>query len=205
MKLLIIWAVIRHSHNVRKRFAWRHPALLSPVVHQGLTLVELLVSLVIITIAIGGVGTIINLGVSGTRKSEYNYDLQNSIDRNLSQIESYSDRYVYTSSGGSILSGTPTKSSYVLVNDSDNWTDFSSRCQQTTVGNDIVSPLVALINAQISVPSGLYRELSVHGAGSADEGLGRVKHFTVVYRLGDANGLVVRNSTIIPTVVSYCP
>jgi hypothetical protein len=62
------------------------------------------------------------------------------------------------------------------------------------------------IEENIADPPGLFREISVNGSGSTtDIGFGRVKHFTVQYREGGATGPVLRNSTIIPTVVSYCP
>lgn len=171
----------------------------------GLTLVELLVSLVIMAIAISVASSIVNAGLFGLKRTEEGYDIQNLIDRDLSQIESYADRYVFVGSDGSIASSTPAKDGYILANDSSSWQSFSSRCKETVIGNDIITPLIDLIDANIPAPSGLLRDLQANGSGSADAGIGRIKHLTAVYRKDDADGLVLRNSTIIPTIISYCP
>lgn len=175
---------------------------------KGLTIVELLVSFALISIAILGAGSLLNNGVFGLRRSESNYNVQNLIDRNLSQIESASDRYICASASCSVSSSTPAKSDYVNPNDAAIWNAFSARCMESSfaTGDDLMSPLVNHVNSNISSPAGIYREVQINGSGStSDVGFGRIKHFTVLYREGNASGAVLRNSTIIPTVISYCP
>ena len=174
----------------------------------GISIVELLVSFVVISIAILGAVSLLNNGVFGLRRSEANYGTQNLIDRNLSQIESASDRYICATVLCTVSNGIPSKSDYVNPNDSTVWDAFVARCdeQDFTDGDDLMSPLVSHINSNISVPSGLFREIQINGSGStSDVGFGRIKHFTVQYRERDSSGPVLRNSTIVPTVVSYCP
>jgi len=175
---------------------------------RGLSVVELLVSIVIISVAITGVISILNNGIFGLRKSESNYNTQNLIDRNLSQIESAADQYVCATISCTVLSAIPAKSAYVDPSNTAAWNSFASRCttNNSTSGDDLISPLAAWIEENIADPPGLFREISVNGSGSTtDIGFGRVKHLTVQYREGGATGPVLRNSTIIPTVVSYCP
>jgi prepilin-type N-terminal cleavage/methylation domain-containing protein len=175
---------------------------------SGLTLVELLVSLALVSTAIFGAITLLNNGVFGLRKSESNYTTQNLIDRNLSEIESASDRYVCSTTTCTVSNGIPAKSDYVNSNDSAVWNAFAARCveQNFSAGQDLMSPLVNYIDLNISVPTGLFREIQINGSGStAVVGVSRIKHFTVQYRVSSASGAVLRNSTIVPTIVSYCP
>lgn len=175
---------------------------------RGVSIVEILVSFAVISVAIVGAATLLNNGVFGLRKTESNYSTQNLIDRNLSEIESASDRYICSTTTCTVSSGIPLRSDYVNPNDSAVWDAFEARCyeQDFADGDDLLSPLVSHINSNISVPSGLFREIQINGSGStSDVGFGRIKHFTVQYREGSSTGPVLRNSTIIPTIVSYCP
>jgi hypothetical protein len=180
---------------------------------SGLTLIELLVTLLLISFTIIVSASLVSFGVIGLRGSDSNYELQNAVDRNLSLLEGIADRYVCnTSAGCTVASSVPDKRDYVAPNNITLWADFSRRCQQKdypdiNAQQDLISPLVNYINNpanNVPTPTGIYREVTVHGTGSAI-GFGRIKHFTVSYRKGDPNGTVLRNSTIIPTVVSYCP
>ena len=175
---------------------------------RGVSIVEILVSFAVISVAIVGAATLLNNGVFGLRKSETNYSTQNLIDRNLSEIESASDRYICSTTTCTVSSGIPLRSDYVNPNDSAVWDAFAARCyeQDFADGDDLMSPLVSHINSNIPVPSGLFREIQINGSGStSDVGFGRIKHFTVQYRESSSNGAVLRNSTIVPTIISYCP
>ena len=175
--------------------------------HGGLTLVELLVSLLLISFAIITASSLISYGVFGLRKTEDNYDTQNLIDRNISSIESMADRYTCDGGTCTVQASVPSKTGYINPNNSADWDDFKSRCEQTaltTPPTDLISPLASYIDTNLPSPAGLHRDIQVNGSGD-DIGIGRIKHMTVQYRLGNANGLMIRNSTIIPTIVSYCP
>ena len=174
----------------------------------GLSIVELLVALVLISIAVSGAVSLLNNGIFGLRRTESNYSIQNLIDRNLSQIESAADRYVCTSTTCTVSSFIPAKSGYVNPNDPSVWSTFAARCLQNdfSTEEDLLSPLVKYINDNIPVPPGLGREIQINGSGStSDVGFGRIKHFTVNFREGGSTGVVLRNSSIVPTIVSYCP
>ena len=174
---------------------------------EGLTLVELLVSLILISFAIIAASSLISYGVFGLRKTEDNYDTQNLIDRNLSMIESMADRYACVDGTCTVQSSVPAKDEYVDPSDTSDWDDFKNRCeatQLTTPPSDLISPLATYITTNLPQPAGLHRDLKVHGDGS-DMGIGRIRHMTVQYRLGNSDGPMLRNSTIIPTITSYCP
>ena len=173
----------------------------------GLTLVELLVSMVLISFAIVAASSLIGYGVLGLRKTESNYDTQNLIDRDLSAIESMADRYTCNGSTCTVQSTIPAKTAYAVMSSSADWPGFVSLCEQTALTSpptDLISPLADYIESNLPEPPGLHRDIQVNGSGD-DVGIGRIKHMTVQYRLGNANGLMVRNSTIMPTVVAYCP
>ena len=148
------------------------------------------------------------------RSTESVYDVQNAIDLNLSKIESAADRYTCAVASGSLSctvaanSAIPAKDSYVNVNDSTTWSLFKAKCNQTstTGGNDLITPLKNLINADSSLdtPSNVFREITVHGADSA-QGLTYVRHMTIQYRADSATGQILRDVTIMPTIVAYCP
>jgi type II secretory pathway pseudopilin PulG len=182
-----------------------------PSIHEGLTIVELLVAMIIMSLAILGATSIVNIGLKGLKSSETNYDVQNLIDRNMSEIESISDRYVCTSTVCSVMSATPNKDAYVDPTNSASWSSFEARCKQddfpdTNGSEDLISPLADYIDTNVPEPTGVYREIQVHGGGtSGSTGIGRIKHMTVQYRNQNSSGLVLRNSTIIPTIVAYCP
>ena len=175
--------------------------------HGGLTLIELLVSLLLISFAIVTASSLISYGVFGLRKTEDNYDTQNLIDRNISSIESMADRYACIGGTCTVQPSVPSKTGYINPSNSADWDDFKSRCQQTVLTTppaDLISPLASYIDKNLPPPTGLHRDIQVNGSGD-DIGIGRIKHMTVQYRLDNANGLMIRNSTIIPTIVSYCP
>lgn len=175
---------------------------------SGLSIVELLVAIVLISVAVSGAVSLLNSGIFGLRRTESNYSIQNLIDRNLSQIESAADRYVCTTTTCTVSSTIPSKSDYVNPNDASVWSAFTARCLQNDFSGeeDLLSPLVEYINDNIPVPPGLGREIQINGSGStSDVGFGRIKHFTVNFREGSSTGNVLRNSTIVPTLVSYCP
>lgn len=205
---LFFWLNKRHLSLVAKA----NRKILNPG-SSGLTLIELLVSLLLISFTIIVSASLVSFGVIGLRGSDSNYELQNAVDRNLSLLEGIADRYVCnTSAGCTVASSVPDKRDYVVPNNITLWADFSRRCKQkdypdTNSQQDLISPLVNYINNpanNVPVPSGVYRQVTVHGTGSSI-GFGRIKHFTVAYRKGNSSGIVLRNSTIIPTVVSYCP
>lgn len=174
---------------------------------KGLTMIELLVSLVLISFAIIAASSLISYGIFGLRKTEDNYDTQNLIDRNLSMIESMADRYACVDGTCTVQSSVPAKDEYIDPSDSSDWDDFKNRCeatQLTTTPSDLISPLANYIATNLPAPAGLHRDLKVHGDGS-DMGIGRIRHMTVQYRLGNSDGPLIRNSMIIPTITSYCP
>jgi type II secretory pathway pseudopilin PulG len=200
-------------------FASNYPRIVGRIQSnaQGLTLVELLVSLLLISFAIVAAASIISYGVFGLRKTESNYDTQNLIDRDLSTIEDLADRYTCIDIPCTVVTFLPKSTDqtaspdltkvYVDPSNTTEWAAFSALCEQTTVTNpatDLISPLAEYIEQNLPNPSGVVRDIKVSGAGS-DVGIGRIKHFTVQYRLGSSTGPLVRNSTVIPTIVSYCP
>ena len=174
---------------------------------NGMTLVELLVSLLLISFAIIAASSLISYGVFGLRKTESNYDIQNLIDRNLSSIESMADRYTCASGTCTVQTTVPAKTDYIDPTNATNWNTFSDLCEATSLTSpptDLISPLASYIETNLATPPGLYRAIQVNGSGD-DQGIGRIKHMTIQFRLDNANGIMVRNSTIIPTIVSYCP
>jgi prepilin-type N-terminal cleavage/methylation domain-containing protein len=189
---------------------------------SGLTLIELLVSLLIISFSIVAASSLIGFGAIGLKGSDSNYETQNLIDQNLSLIESAADRYVcnYANSNKPcvVLDSLPAKGGYVNPNSLTYWPPFKRRCEQKDYPNsdpflleDLITPLVNAISdptptnpAFIPSPPGIYRGFTVHGSGST-LGIGRIKHFTVTYRKADSTGVILRDATIVPTIVSYCP
>ena len=180
-----------------------------PGYHQasGLTFVELLVSLVLISFAVIASSSIVQNGIFGLRSSESNYDTQNLIDRNLSSIEDMVDAYTCTNIPCTVASTLPSKTGYISPSNTSDWASFKDLCDETLVNSpasDLISPLVEYINDNLPAPTSLFRDITVNGSGNAS-GFARIRHFTVQYRSGGSTGPVLRNSTFIPTVVSYCP
>jgi type II secretory pathway pseudopilin PulG len=197
------------SHSLKWPAFKRHLSSTEIARHKtkGLTLVELLVSLILISFAIIAASSLISYGIFGLRKTENNYDTQNLVDRNLSMIESMADRYACVGGTCTVQSSVPAKDEYVDPSDTSDWDDFKNRCdatQLTTPPSDLISPLATYITTNLPQPAGLHRDLKVHGSGS-DTGIGRIRHMTIQYRLGSPDGPMIRNSTIIPTITSYCP
>ena len=180
----------------------------------GISIIELLVAVVISSLAILVSSFIITSLGKNLRSTESIYDVQNAIDLNLSKIESAADRYTCAVDSGSLSctvatnSAIPAKNGYVNVNDSTTWSSFKAKCNQTTTtgGNDLITPLKNLINADSSLdtPSNIFRQITVHGADSA-QGLTYVRHMTIQYRSDSATGQILRDVTIMPTIVAYCP
>ena len=177
---------------------------------QGASLVEVLIAVVIASIAIMTSSVIIASVGKNIKSTENVYDTQNSIDLNLSAIESAADRYTCSSSACTVASGSsvPAKNGYVDVTDATTWSNFVARCNQTTTvgGNDLITPLKLYIesDSSLNVPSSIFRQITVHGSDSA-QGLSYVRHMTVQYRDGSATGTILRDVTIMPTIVAYCP
>jgi hypothetical protein len=209
--------LIVHQSRFKTRFSGEFSS------QQALSLPELLVASLIIISAIVGAYALVDLGFIGLKRSESNYDLQNLIDRDISKIEYMADRYTCTQVGCEIKTTLPAKNEYItfagatvlsdgsILSDGSALSTFNSRCVQTDSPDingqeDLVTPLANYIEQGIPVPPGLFRVIQVHGSGSASNvGIGRIKHLTVQYRKGSQSGVTLRNTTIIPTIVSYCP
>ena len=180
----------------------------------GISIVELLVAVVISSFAILVSSFIIASLGKNLSSTESIYDVQNTIDLNLSKIESAADLYTCSAANGALTctvaanSAIPSKDGYVNVNDSTTWTLFKAKCDQTstTGANDLITPLKDFINndSSLNTPSNVFRQITVHGADSA-QGLTHVRHMTIQYRTDSATGQILRDVTIMPTIVAYCP
>ena len=170
---------------------------------------EVLVAMVISMIAILTAAAIIAAVGKNVKSTETTYDTQNAIDQNISAIESAADRYVCGTSSCSVLSGggIPTRLQYIDPSDTTAWNNFKNRCNQEdpSLEADLLYPLKDYIESTSSfgVPSGINRSITVHGNDAQD--LTRIRHMTVQYRQGGANGKLLRDVTVMPTIVAYCP
>lgn len=182
--------------------------------YAGISIVEVLIAIIISSFAVMVSASIIGSLGANLRSTENVYDTQNAIDQNLSAIESAADRYkcslVSSALSCTVTSGSsiPAKDAYIDVMNATAWPLFIARCNMTstTGGADLISPLKSFIegDSSLNVGGNAFRQITVHGADSA-QGLTYVRHMTVQYREGSASGKILRDVTIMPTIVSYCP
>jgi hypothetical protein len=176
---------------------------------QGASLVEALIAIFIVSFAVIVTSSIINSLASNIKSSEEIYDTQNIIDSNISKIESAADRYICGSTTCTVIAGSaiPAKNQYIDVLNSTAWVNFKTRCEKTstTGGADLISPLISYIESStdFALPTSISRQITAHGAEVP--GFARVRHLTVQYREGSASGNILRDVTIMPTIVAYCP
>jgi prepilin-type N-terminal cleavage/methylation domain-containing protein len=176
---------------------------------SGMSLVEVIMALTITAIAITVSSIIIASAGKNIRTTEGVYDTQNSIDQNISNIESFADRYTCSASNCNVSSSIPAKTSYIDTTNSTAWNNFKAKCNETDTDPsdgqpDLLTELKAYIEANLTAPTAINRVITVHGSDSA-QNLSYVRHMTIQYREGDASGKILRDVTIMPTIVSYCP
>jgi hypothetical protein len=189
--------------------SWLEKQTTPDLTAAGMSLVEILIAMTITMMAIMVSSIIISSAGKNIRTTEGVYDTQNFIDQNISSIESFADRYTCSSSSCTVSSGIPAKSDYIDATNSTAWGNFKAKCNETDTDSsdgqlDLLSELKSYVEANLSSPANINRTITIHGSDSAQK-LSFVRHMTIQYRQGDSAGKILRDVTIMPTIVSYCP
>ena len=176
---------------------------------QGMSLVEVLIAVTISMLAIMVSSVIVSSAGKNIKTTENVYDTQNLIDQNISNIESFADRYACGTSTCTVATNIPAKTGYIDTTSATAWSNFKAKCNETDTDAsdgqlDLLSELKTYIETNLTAPADVYRAITVHGADSAQK-LSFVRHMTIQYRQNDSAGKILRDITIMPTIASYCP
>jgi type II secretory pathway pseudopilin PulG len=172
--------------------------------NKGYSIIELLVAVLIVFVTVITAGSLVVLVLTNIKKSNQEYSVQNAVDKDLSTIEGYADRYYCDSSGScAIFPTTPNKTDYTsIITSSADIDKLSERCNKRVSSNDdLVTPLKTLIESQLPIPNYVVRTIAPHGADSANA-LSKVRHLNIQYSY---NGVVIRDMTVTPSITAYCP
>lgn len=184
----------------------------------GFSLVEVLISSVILLVTLVGAVTISVTSSMDSYRTGLRYKKEAAIDADLAQIQRLNERYTCISGTCLIQTGStdpmgkddyfpnPVASSLRPDDDHDGVADaaevplknFQNRCRYLN-SLDLVTPLKALIEATLPVPDGLQRTIAVDATTQAG-----AHRYTVTY-VDPTSNEVMRQMTLVPSAVAWCP
>lgn len=175
---------------------------------SGVTIVEVLVSMVILTVGLAGVATMTSVANRSSQTSNTNIAQRNLIDADLADIRKLAETLTWCSGGPAFTctGQTPRTQTYYspatstsctgntcTVAGQTQITNFTTACNDTANGS-LVTPLVTAINNRAAVP-GVNRVVS---RSTADLAANRL---SITYTGTNVN----RFAVIYPTVAAWCP
>jgi type II secretory pathway pseudopilin PulG len=199
--------------------------------HSGFTIIELVISAILLAIVVGGIATTLQVSSGSSRRSGIQYDLDSRIDQDIAAIRDLSDRF--TCCPGSCTATAATITAGVAAGNCSNNTagneNFYSPNQPSTGGTTTAmlnfrtacgvptppTTTVATIPTIGTTFAGLIPSLDTNVPGSSTAGLSRSTPTVVdsaANRLQwtytgsrDGNTVVTRVVNLVPTAALWCP
>ncbi len=182
----------------------------------GFTLVELLISSVLLVVALTGTSVLFMESNRSSAAASSRYNQQALVDTDLARVRRLNDRYTCVSgtctSLGTVELGKndffPTPTSTALDGNSAAGDAFEALCNSTS----LISPLVREIGATPAVltAAGITYAIDTDNQGQqtiSEFGINVVRNlhrYTITYSDG-SSGELLRRVTLVPTTVSWCP
>ncbi len=196
----------------------RSSLLMQRAAEAGFSLVELLISSVILLVTLVVAVTISVTSSMDSYRTGLRYQKEAAIDADLARIQRFNDRFTCVSGTCVIQPGTtgemgkdayfpnPVPSSTRPDLDHDGVADeaeaalenIQNRCRYLQ-SLDLVTPLQQLIQASLPMPEGLERTIAVDAATQ-----GGAHRYTVTY-VDPNSSEVMRQMTLVPAMVAWCP
>ena len=177
---------------------------------RGFSLIEMIQAAAILLMVAGAAATVVIRTGSMTRATQQRYAMEAAVDGDVAVIQQLNDRYACANAAGTctVATGQVDRNGYFPPrsgvdanrNNLDDGTEaFELKCLSPTT---LVSPLVAVINALPDL-NGLSRSAAVDAVPSSGTALA-YHRYTVTYT-ATASGEVMRQLTLTPTTVAWCP
>lgn len=181
---------------------WRREKAHPP--HQGFTLVEVLVMLIVLATFLAGVATLFSIITRNTGQFQSGDQEDDAVAFDLSEVQRINNRYtcrdVTTTTGPCSISSTDLSQEDYFPTTAAGQTNFRNRCAYNPQSFDLVTDLAALIpdNSQASAgltAAGVTRNLITNDQGNAHR-------YTVSY---SRDGTILRIITLVPSAAFWCP
>jgi prepilin-type N-terminal cleavage/methylation domain-containing protein len=172
--------------------------------HQGFTLIEVLVGVVVLSVAVIGALSAYNITINQTQNSRNRNEQQATVDQNLADVLQRNDRYscsnlpltgATASDNCAVAAADPGESGYTpgpvptASYSGSGYQRFQTLCNTNT----LTTSLIANINAA-AVPAGINRTVEADAS---------VPHLYWV--TWTASGTQLRRLSLTPTVARWCP
>lgn len=172
--------------------------------HEGFTLVEVLVMMIVLLIFLAGVAALFSIITRNTGQFKTGDNEDDAIAFDLSEVQRINNRYtckdVTTTTGACSISSSDLNQNDYFPTTPAAQTNFEDRCRYNPPSFDLVTDLAALIpaNSQASADlaaAGVTRNLITNDQGNAHR-------YTVTY---SSNGTILRILTLVPSAAFWCP
>jgi prepilin-type N-terminal cleavage/methylation domain-containing protein len=177
---------------------------------RGFSLIEMIQAAAILLMVAGAAATVVIRTGSMTRATQERYAREAAVDAEVAVIQKLNDRYTCANATATCAVATtqvdrngyfpPRSGVDADRNNLDDGTQaFELKCLSPTA---LVAPLVDVINA-LPDPNDLHRSAEVDTVPSSGTALA-YHRYTVTYK-ANASGEVMRQLTLTPTTVAWCP
>ncbi len=175
---------------------------------EGFTLLETIIALLLITITVLGSATVTNFATRQFRDSARLNELNALVETDLAEVRTANDRLICNNlavtTNCQIAGSDPDRNTFFpalgQANSIANITSFNNLCAATTAttgfANQFKSQYLDL-NPPTSGPNNpIFRNVVLENGGH---------RYTVIYTRNSSTGPLIRQVTLVPTTVAWCP